>query len=173
MSVLGNGTKFNANDFIFTLANAPSVTKSLPSYSIPNGIPDGNSVTVYQLPVDGSNPNAENLTPGYYYYTLYIYLSDITWTGTCDGNLLFAVSYTEDSVLKARRRFRVFVNNSDNIDPGVSFTIGIPMEDPQNVGNIAVDVFNLTGADITGAYDVTINQYNLTRVSKNVSVVSL
>ena len=173
MSVLGNQTLFNANDFIFELVNAPSITKSLPGYSLPVGIDDGDNQVVYNLPVDGSNPTAENLTPGYYLYTLRITLSDITWSASCSGNLQFVMDYTEDSVLQARRVFRVFVNDADRIDPAVSFTIGIPMLNPSDSGNIAIDVFNYTGANIGGDFTVTINQYNLTRVSKNVDVISL
>jgi len=173
MSVLGNGTKFNSDNFIFALANTMSVTTSIPGYGTLTGIANGASDVVYQIPVDGSSPNTPNLTPGYYLYTLRITLSGITWSASCAGNLQFVLEYTENSVLAARRVWRVFVNDADRVDPEVCFTIGIPMVNPSNTGNIAIRVFNFTGADITGSYTVTVNQYNFTRLADEVSVVSL
>jgi len=173
MSILGSQTLIEPNNSFYTAINLPSITKSLAGYNLPNGIDDGDNQVVYNLPVDGSNPTGENLTPGYYLYTLRITLSGISWSDSCSGNLQFVLDYTENQVLAARRVFRVFVNDADRVDPSVSFTIGIPMEDPQNSGNIAIDVFNYTGANIASDFVVTINQYNLTRVSKNVDVISL
>jgi hypothetical protein len=173
MSILGSQTLIEPNNSFYSAINLPSVTKSLPGYSLPQGIDDGDSQVVYNLPVDGSNPTAENLTPGYYLYTLRITLSGITWSASCSGNIQFVMDYTENSVLQARRVFRVFVNDADRVDPAVSFTIGIPMLNPSNSGNIAIDVLNYTGANIGGDFVVTINQYNFTRLSTNVDVVSL
>jgi hypothetical protein len=166
MSILGSQTLIEPNNSFYTAINLPSVTTSLPSYVVDTGIANEGNLVVYQLPVD-------SLTPGYYLYTLRITLSGITWSDTCGGNLQFVIDYTENSVLQARRLFRVFVNDADRVDPSVSFTIGIPMLNPSNSGNIAIDVLNYTGADIASGFNVTINQYNFTRLSTNVEVVSL
>jgi hypothetical protein len=166
MSILGSQTLIEPNNSFYAANNLLSVTTSLPGYSVETGIANGGTLVVYQLPVD-------SLTPGYYLYTLRIILSNITWSDSCSGNLQFVLDYTENSVLQARRVFRVFVNDADRVDPSVSFTIGIPMQNPSNSGNIAIEVLNYTGADIAEDFVVTINQYNFTRVSTNVEVVSL
>jgi len=166
MSILGSQTLIEPNNSFYSANNALSVTTSLPGYVVNTAIANEGNLVVYQLPVD-------SLTPGYYLYTLKITLSGITWSDSCSGNLQFVMDYTENSVLQARRVFRVFVNDADRVDPAVSFTIGIPMLNPSNYGNIAIDVVNYTGADIASGFNVTINQYNLTRLSTNVDVISV
>jgi hypothetical protein len=174
MSILGNQTLLNTSTaFYLTDAGFPSVSTTIAPITLIGGIANSASEVVYNLPVGGQAELGLNLSPGYYFYTAVVYLSDLTYSGTPDGNIMFQVVYEENSVAQSTRSFRVYVSSEDNSTPGVSFSIGIPIVQPQGTGNIAIVVTNYTGVDIGNAYTLNIEQYNFEKTTSQVSVVVL